>query len=143
VLTSTPIVRFSAGTICYLSSRKGPAYPTEPAQAGVLPIFRQNGNSHHEAQGETIRIGAAAILTVATIAVTGAGSANAETRTWTPSTLPLADDPRPPGVVRLSGRHDMWRVRIDDYRGVYQIVDDRLIVTIIRVAARGAVYRDI
>jgi mRNA interferase RelE/StbE len=55
----------------------------------------------------------------------------------------LADDPRPPGVVRLSGRHDIWRIRVGDYRVVYEIIDDRLIVTIIRVAGRGAVYRDI
>ena len=55
----------------------------------------------------------------------------------------LAGDPRPAGVVRLSGRHDMWRIRVGDYRVVYEIRDDQLIVTIIRVAARGAVYRDI
>lgn len=55
----------------------------------------------------------------------------------------LADDPRPPGVVRLSGRHDMWRIRIGDYRVVYEIRDERLTVTIIRVARRGSVYRDL
>lgn len=55
----------------------------------------------------------------------------------------LADNPRPAGVIRLSGRHDMWRIRVGDYRVVYEIRDDRLIVTIIRVAGRGSVYRDI
>ena len=54
----------------------------------------------------------------------------------------LADDPRPPGVVRLSSRHDMWRIRIGDYRVVYEIRDEQLTVTIIRVAGRGSVYRD-
>lgn len=55
----------------------------------------------------------------------------------------LADDPRPAGVVRLSGYHDMWRIRVGDYRVVYEIRDDRLIVTIVRVAGRGTVYRDL
>jgi mRNA interferase RelE/StbE len=55
----------------------------------------------------------------------------------------LTDDPRPTGVKRLSGRHDMWRIRVGDYRVVYEIRDDRLIVTIIRVAGRGSVYRDL
>jgi mRNA interferase RelE/StbE len=55
----------------------------------------------------------------------------------------LTGDPRPAGVVRLSGRHDMWRIRVGDYRVIYEITDDRLIVTIIRVAGRGSVYRDL
>jgi mRNA interferase RelE/StbE len=55
----------------------------------------------------------------------------------------LANNPRPAGVIRLSGGHDMWRIRVGDYRVVYEILDDRLIVTIIRVAGRGSVYRDI
>ncbi|WP_236793854.1 type II toxin-antitoxin system RelE/ParE family toxin [Amycolatopsis sp. GM8] len=53
----------------------------------------------------------------------------------------LADDPRPHGVVRLTGTSDLWRIRIGDYRVVYTIEDNRLIVTVVRVAPRGAVYR--
>jgi mRNA interferase RelE/StbE len=33
--------------------------------------------------------------------------------------------------------------RVGDYRIVYTVEDDRLIVTVVRVAARGAVYRDL
>ena len=55
----------------------------------------------------------------------------------------LADDPRPPGVIRLAGAPDLWRIRIGNYRVVYGIEDDRLIVSIVRVASRGKVYRDI
>jgi mRNA interferase RelE/StbE len=55
----------------------------------------------------------------------------------------LTDDPRPPGVVRLSGMQDIWRVRVGDYRVIYEIKDDRLVVIIVRVAGRGSVYRDL
>lgn len=55
----------------------------------------------------------------------------------------LADDPRPPGAIRLAGGHDLWRIRIGGYRVVYAIEDGRLIITVVRVAGRGKVYRDI
>jgi mRNA interferase RelE/StbE len=55
----------------------------------------------------------------------------------------LADDPRPPGVTRLTGTDNLWRIRIGDYRVVYTIQDDRLVVVIVRVAGRGKVYRDL
>ena len=52
----------------------------------------------------------------------------------------LAEDPRPPGVKKLSGR-DYYRVRQGMYRIVYEIADDLLIVYVIRVAHRSSVYR--
>jgi mRNA interferase RelE/StbE len=55
----------------------------------------------------------------------------------------LADDPRPCGVVKLAGQVDLWRIRIGDYRVVYEIQDHRLIVVVVRVASRGAVYREL
>jgi mRNA interferase RelE/StbE len=55
----------------------------------------------------------------------------------------LADEPRPPGVTKLAGPSDLWRIRIGDYRVVYSIVDNRLIVTVVHVASRGSVYRDL
>ncbi|MGH3802467.1 MAG: type II toxin-antitoxin system RelE family toxin [Pseudonocardiaceae bacterium] len=55
----------------------------------------------------------------------------------------LADDPRPPGATRLVGADDLWRIRVGDYRVVYAIEDDRLVVIVVRVAGRGKVYRDI
>ncbi|GGM77468.1 hypothetical protein GCM10012275_55210 [Longimycelium tulufanense] len=41
----------------------------------------------------------------------------------------------------MSGPDDLWRIRIGDYRVIYTIQDDRLIVTVVRVAGRGHVYR--
>lgn len=52
----------------------------------------------------------------------------------------LAVDPRPAGAVKLTG-HEGWRIRVGDYRVVYQIEDTIQIVTITRVAHRREVYR--
>lgn len=53
----------------------------------------------------------------------------------------LADNPRPAGSVKLSGASRLWRIRSGAYRIVYQIRDDRVLVTIVRVAHRWEVYR--
>lgn len=52
----------------------------------------------------------------------------------------LADDPRPPGSTKLSGE-DSYRIRVGDYRIIYTIQDDRLIVLIIDVGHRRDIYR--
>ena len=54
--------------------------------------------------------------------------------------LALADDPRPPGCVKLKGRED-WRIRVGDYRIVYGIDDEQRIVEVLNVAHRRDVYR--
>ena len=54
----------------------------------------------------------------------------------------LAEEPRPPGCVRLKGTPNAYRIRIGDYRVVYEIHDDRLVVLVIRVAHRKDVYRN-
>ncbi len=53
----------------------------------------------------------------------------------------LADDPRPPGVVKLKGDDNLWRVRVGEWRIVYEIHDRQLIVLVLRVAHRRDVYR--
>ena len=50
----------------------------------------------------------------------------------------LADDPRPVGTRKLVGR-DAWRLRVGAYRVVYTIEDQRLVVEVVRVAARQGV----
>ena len=54
--------------------------------------------------------------------------------------LSLADDPRPHGCVKLTGE-EFYRIRVGDYRVVYEIADRVLVVTVIRVAQRGITYR--
>ena len=53
----------------------------------------------------------------------------------------LADDPRPRGCEKLSGK-ELYRVRQGNYRIVYSIEDDKLIVHIIKVGDRKDVYRN-
>lgn len=52
----------------------------------------------------------------------------------------LRDDPRPPGCLKLTGEDDLWRIRVGDYRIVYTIADEALIVLVVRVAHRKDVY---
>jgi mRNA interferase RelE/StbE len=51
----------------------------------------------------------------------------------------LEQDPRPPGCKKLKGR-DAYRIRIGDYRVIYEINDGQLIVTVITVGHRKEVY---
>ena len=55
----------------------------------------------------------------------------------------LADNPRPPGVIKMKGRRrrDEYRIRVGNYRVIYQINDDMLVVLIVRVADRREAYR--
>jgi len=53
----------------------------------------------------------------------------------------LADDPRPRGVRKLIGAEDAYRVRVGDYRIIYQIADNVLTVFVVRVRDRKDVYR--
>jgi mRNA interferase RelE/StbE len=53
----------------------------------------------------------------------------------------LASEPRPHGVEKMSGEENAYRVRVDDYRIIYEIHDAVLIVVVVRVGHRREVYR--
>lgn len=53
----------------------------------------------------------------------------------------LADEPRPHGVEKMSGEDNAYRVRVGDYRIVYEIHDAVLVVVVVRVGHRREVYR--
>jgi mRNA interferase RelE/StbE len=53
----------------------------------------------------------------------------------------LATEPRPPGVKKLQGEADLYRIRVGDWRIVYAIRDKALLVLVVRVANRRDVYR--
>jgi mRNA interferase RelE/StbE len=53
----------------------------------------------------------------------------------------LSNNPRPPASVRLQGPEGFTRVRVGDYRIVYLIEDQVLLVCVVRVAHRREVYR--
>ncbi len=52
----------------------------------------------------------------------------------------LAENPRPPGTKKLSGQ-ERYRLRQGNYRILYSIEDDRLLVCVVRVGDRRDVYR--
>ena len=53
----------------------------------------------------------------------------------------LAEAPRPRAAKPLVDSGGAWRVRVGDYRIVYDIEDDRLVILVLRVAHRREVYR--
>jgi mRNA interferase RelE/StbE len=53
----------------------------------------------------------------------------------------LADNPRPHGSVKLAGTEAQYRIRVGDYRVLYEIRDAVLLVLVIAIGAREHVYR--
>ncbi len=53
----------------------------------------------------------------------------------------LETNPRPSGAKKLRGADTLWRIRVGDYRVVYEIEDARLTVLVLRVAHRKDIYR--
>lgn len=52
----------------------------------------------------------------------------------------LEHDPRPHGCRKLAGYDNAWRIRVGDYRVLYEVIDEQVLVTVVRVAHRRAVY---
>ena len=52
----------------------------------------------------------------------------------------LRDDPRPAGSVKLSGM-EYYRIRQGNYRIIYEIVDEVVTITVIKIGHRKDVYR--
>ncbi len=53
--------------------------------------------------------------------------------------LNLANNPRPIGYLKLKGREG-YRIRVGNYRIIYEIQDEQLIVLVITIAHRKDVY---
>ncbi|MGW8482459.1 type II toxin-antitoxin system RelE family toxin [Microbacterium sp. NPDC055903] len=52
----------------------------------------------------------------------------------------LSSDPRPVGARKLSGLDAAWRIRVGDYRILYEIADELVLVTVNGVGHRRAVH---
>ena len=52
----------------------------------------------------------------------------------------LSDDPRPTGCKKLKGYEDLWRVRSGNYRVIYSIKDQILVVEILEIVNRRDAY---
>jgi mRNA interferase RelE/StbE len=53
----------------------------------------------------------------------------------------LAIDPRPSGCIQLKGGDGEFRIRVVDYRIVYDVRDNELVVLVLKVGHRREVYR--
>lgn len=55
----------------------------------------------------------------------------------------LAEEPRPPGNVRLQGKREFHRIRVGVYRIIYRIEEQNLVVVVVRVAHRRSACRNL
>jgi len=53
----------------------------------------------------------------------------------------LAENPCPSGVKKLAGEEGLYRLRSGDYRVVYTVQDEVLVVLVLKVGHRREVYR--
>ncbi len=56
---------------------------------------------------------------------------------------PLGDDPRRPDadIKKMAGYPDRYRLRVGDYRVIYEIADEQLIILVVGVGHRREAYR--
>ncbi len=52
----------------------------------------------------------------------------------------LAEDPRPVGCTKLEG-HNSYRIRVGNYRVIYNVFDGELVVLVVKVGHRRDVYK--
>ena len=53
----------------------------------------------------------------------------------------LSENARPPGFVKLAGEPDLYRIRVGDYRIVYQLTNQALTVLVVSIGHRKDIYR--
>lgn len=56
---------------------------------------------------------------------------------------PLGDDPRRAGtdLKKLAGHEDRYRLRVGDYRVIYEVIDGQLVILVVGVGHRREIYR--
>lgn len=62
-------------------------------------------------------------------------------RRVTKAILDLAADPHPHGSIKLAGEENCYRIRVGNYRVIYEIQDRVLMILILKVGHRKDVYR--
>lgn len=53
----------------------------------------------------------------------------------------LSSTPRPPGCLKMQGEQELYRIRVGDYRILYEVQDAVLVVLVVRIGNRREVYR--
>jgi mRNA interferase RelE/StbE len=54
--------------------------------------------------------------------------------------MALSKQPRPSGCLKLTGADTLWRIRVGDYRVIYEIDDTSEMIDIIRIRHRSKAY---
>jgi mRNA interferase RelE/StbE len=54
----------------------------------------------------------------------------------------LADNPRPPGASAMQGDAGVLRIRVGEYRVVYEVRDQEVVVIVVMAGHRRDVYRN-
>lgn len=57
--------------------------------------------------------------------------------------ISLADNPYPPGCRKIQGIKDTWRIRAGNFRIVYTVSENILLVLVVKIGDRKDVYRGI
>ncbi|MCR4341451.1 MAG: type II toxin-antitoxin system RelE/ParE family toxin [Gemmatimonadaceae bacterium] len=52
----------------------------------------------------------------------------------------LAREPRPRGCKKLRGAHDLWRIRVSDYRIIYHVDDQEHLIEVRAIRHRKDAY---
>ena len=53
----------------------------------------------------------------------------------------LENDPTPAGSTKLCGSDSSYRIRVGDYRVIYDFAEERIIIEVVKVGHRKDVYR--
>jgi mRNA interferase RelE/StbE len=53
----------------------------------------------------------------------------------------LSFAPRPVGCLKMQGDQELYRIRVGDYRIIYEVRDRQLVVLVVRIGNRREVYR--
>lgn len=53
----------------------------------------------------------------------------------------LAHDPRPQGCRKLAGEKNTYRIRVQNYRIIYEIYDNLILIKVLKIGDRKDVYR--
>ena len=53
----------------------------------------------------------------------------------------LEGQPRPPGAKKLVNR-PAWRIRVGDYRVLYEILEEKVVILVVEIGHRREIYRD-
>ena len=54
----------------------------------------------------------------------------------------LADNPHPTNSLKLEGYDKLYRLRVGDWRIIYQVDGDQLLIIVLEIGSRGGIYRN-